>query len=229
MHTHSLPAALAFCTSSQLHAHTLIACSSDSLHKHTAPCTLIACSSCSLHKHTAPCTLIACSSHSLHKHAAPRTPVAHTDLKLFPLALLPPPLSAQCIPLWGGGAVLGVSVPAAQPPLPTQALQRCIPRGVCSWRAQHGAAAAAPGHAPPGHAPPGRAPPGCAPPGCAPPGCAPPGWTGQESLADSDPEVWALVQKEKERQCRGLELIASEVGRGKWGGVDVGGGPAAWR
>lgn len=80
------------------------------------------------------------------------------------------------------------------------ALQRCIPRGVCSWRAQHGAAAAAPGHAPPGHAPPGRAP----------PGCAPPGWTGQESLADSDPEVWALVQKEKERQCRGLELIASE-------------------
>ncbi|XP_056370941.1 serine hydroxymethyltransferase, mitochondrial [Oenanthe melanoleuca] len=38
----------------------------------------------------------------------------------------------------------------------------------------------------------------------------PPGWTGQESLADSDPEVWSLVQKEKDRQCRGLELIASE-------------------
>ncbi|XP_042669021.1 serine hydroxymethyltransferase, mitochondrial isoform X1 [Centrocercus urophasianus] len=66
------------------------------------------------------------------------------------------------------------------------ALQRCIPRGACSWRAQHGAAMAAPGHAPP------------------------PSWTGQESLADSDPEVWGLVQKEKDRQCRGLELIASE-------------------
>ncbi|XP_054253069.1 serine hydroxymethyltransferase, mitochondrial [Indicator indicator] len=37
-----------------------------------------------------------------------------------------------------------------------------------------------------------------------------PGWTGQESLAESDPEVWSLVQKEKDRQCRGLELIASE-------------------
>ncbi|XP_050781366.1 serine hydroxymethyltransferase, mitochondrial [Gopherus flavomarginatus] len=37
-----------------------------------------------------------------------------------------------------------------------------------------------------------------------------PGWTGQESLAESDPEMWELVQKEKDRQCRGLELIASE-------------------
>lgn len=36
-------------------------------------------------------------------------------------------------------------------------------------------------------------------------------WTGQESLAQDDPEVWDLVQKEKDRQCRGLELIASEV------------------
>nr|XP_005986325.1 PREDICTED: serine hydroxymethyltransferase, mitochondrial isoform X2 [Latimeria chalumnae] len=35
-------------------------------------------------------------------------------------------------------------------------------------------------------------------------------WTGQESMADSDPEMWNLVQKEKDRQCRGLELIASE-------------------
>uniref|UniRef100_A0A8C5UDQ6 Serine hydroxymethyltransferase n=1 Tax=Malurus cyaneus samueli TaxID=2593467 RepID=A0A8C5UDQ6_9PASS len=52
-------------------------------------------------------------------------------------------------------------------------------------RAQHGrAAAAATGHVP--------------------------GWTGQESLAESDPEIWNLVQKEKDRQCRGLELIASE-------------------
>lgn len=39
------------------------------------------------------------------------------------------------------------------------------------------------------------------------------GWTGQESLSDSDPEIWELLQREKDRQCRGLELIASEVGR----------------
>ncbi|KAM4880814.1 serine hydroxymethyltransferase, mitochondrial isoform 3-T3 [Sylvia borin] len=58
--------------------------------------------------------------------------------------------------------------------------------GTGSQRAQHGpaAAAAAAGHSP--------------------------GWTGQESLAESDPEMWSLVQKEKDRQCRGLELIASE-------------------
>lgn len=37
-------------------------------------------------------------------------------------------------------------------------------------------------------------------------------WTGQESLSDSDPEMWELLQREKDRQCRGLELIASEVG-----------------
>ncbi|XP_042306164.1 serine hydroxymethyltransferase, mitochondrial [Sceloporus undulatus] len=37
-----------------------------------------------------------------------------------------------------------------------------------------------------------------------------PGWTGQESLSESDPEMWELVQQEKDRQCRGLELIASE-------------------
>lgn len=36
-------------------------------------------------------------------------------------------------------------------------------------------------------------------------------WTGQESLAQDDPEMWTLLQKEKDRQCRGLELIASEV------------------
>lgn len=36
-------------------------------------------------------------------------------------------------------------------------------------------------------------------------------WTGQESLAEDDPEMWALLQKEKDRQSRGLELIASEV------------------
>lgn len=35
-------------------------------------------------------------------------------------------------------------------------------------------------------------------------------WNGQESLADNDPEMWDLVQKEKDRQCRGLEMIASE-------------------
>ena len=36
-------------------------------------------------------------------------------------------------------------------------------------------------------------------------------WTGQETLAEDDPEMWALIQSEKDRQCRGLELIASEV------------------
>ncbi|CAN9515782.1 unnamed protein product [Ophioblennius macclurei] len=36
------------------------------------------------------------------------------------------------------------------------------------------------------------------------------GWTGQDSLAQDDPEMWSLVQQEKDRQCRGLELIASE-------------------
>lgn len=36
-------------------------------------------------------------------------------------------------------------------------------------------------------------------------------WTGQESLAQDDPEMWALVQAEKMRQKQGLELIASEV------------------
>lgn len=36
-------------------------------------------------------------------------------------------------------------------------------------------------------------------------------WTGQESLAHDDPEMWSLLQQEKDRQCQGLELIASEV------------------
>ncbi|XP_040059896.1 serine hydroxymethyltransferase, mitochondrial [Gasterosteus aculeatus] len=35
-------------------------------------------------------------------------------------------------------------------------------------------------------------------------------WTGHESLAEDDPEMWDLLLKEKDRQCRGLELIASE-------------------
>uniref|UniRef100_A0A8C2YWM0 Serine hydroxymethyltransferase n=1 Tax=Cyclopterus lumpus TaxID=8103 RepID=A0A8C2YWM0_CYCLU len=35
-------------------------------------------------------------------------------------------------------------------------------------------------------------------------------WTGQENLAQDDPEMWSLLQQEKDRQCRGLELIASE-------------------
>ncbi|XP_047493182.1 serine hydroxymethyltransferase, mitochondrial-like [Penaeus chinensis] len=34
--------------------------------------------------------------------------------------------------------------------------------------------------------------------------------TGNETLAEDDPEVWQLVQQEKYRQKRGLELIASE-------------------
>lgn len=35
-------------------------------------------------------------------------------------------------------------------------------------------------------------------------------WTGQELLADDDPEVWDLIKREKKRQSSGLELIASE-------------------
>ena len=37
------------------------------------------------------------------------------------------------------------------------------------------------------------------------------GWTGQEPLEQDDPEMWALVGEEKQRQKSGLELIASEV------------------
>lgn len=36
-------------------------------------------------------------------------------------------------------------------------------------------------------------------------------WTGQESLAQDDPEMWSLINAEKMRQKQGLELIASEV------------------
>ena len=36
-------------------------------------------------------------------------------------------------------------------------------------------------------------------------------WTGQESLAQIDPEILSLIRDEKQRQIRGLELIASEV------------------
>lgn len=35
-------------------------------------------------------------------------------------------------------------------------------------------------------------------------------WTGNESLEQDDPEMFALIQQEKKRQCSGLELIASE-------------------
>jgi len=35
-------------------------------------------------------------------------------------------------------------------------------------------------------------------------------WTGEEILKDDDPEMWNIIQKEKDRQIRGLELIASE-------------------
>jgi len=87
----------------------------------------------------------------------------------------------------GGPGTRLCRLAAWQPPSPAQALQRCGGLvATSSRRAQHGTAtAAATGHVP--------------------------GWTGQESLAESDPEVWTLVQKEKDRQCRGLELIASEV------------------
>ncbi len=36
-------------------------------------------------------------------------------------------------------------------------------------------------------------------------------WTGRSALMESDPELKALIQKEKARQVLGLELIASEV------------------
>eukprot|EP00069_Balaena_mysticetus_P017686 bmy_02169T0 len=35
------------------------------------------------------------------------------------------------------------------------------------------------------------------------------GWSGQESLSDSDPEIWELLRREKDRQCRGLEAHCS--------------------
>jgi len=35
-------------------------------------------------------------------------------------------------------------------------------------------------------------------------------WTGEEELKNDDPEMWEIIQKEKDRQVRGLELIASE-------------------
>ncbi|XP_067003773.2 serine hydroxymethyltransferase, mitochondrial [Anabrus simplex] len=36
------------------------------------------------------------------------------------------------------------------------------------------------------------------------------GWTGQEPIQKDDPEMWSLLQEEKQRQMHGLELIASE-------------------
>lgn len=36
-------------------------------------------------------------------------------------------------------------------------------------------------------------------------------WTGNELLENDDPEMYALIRQEKERQRNGLELIASEV------------------
>lgn len=36
-------------------------------------------------------------------------------------------------------------------------------------------------------------------------------WSGTESLAADDPEIKSLIEQEKDRQVRGLELIASEV------------------
>lgn len=35
-------------------------------------------------------------------------------------------------------------------------------------------------------------------------------WTGQETLRESDPEMFNLIKHEKQRQIRGLEMIASE-------------------
>ena len=38
-------------------------------------------------------------------------------------------------------------------------------------------------------------------------------WTGQDSVTAADPEVNDLLSQEKDRQLRGLELIASEARR----------------
>ncbi|KAK2564892.1 Serine hydroxymethyltransferase [Acropora cervicornis] len=38
-------------------------------------------------------------------------------------------------------------------------------------------------------------------------------WTGQEALEQDDPEMYDLIKQEKDRQVRGLELIASECNR----------------
>jgi len=35
-------------------------------------------------------------------------------------------------------------------------------------------------------------------------------WSLQEPLKEDDPEISDLIAKEKDRQCRGIELIASE-------------------
>nr|CAB3266059.1 serine hydroxymethyltransferase, mitochondrial [Phallusia mammillata] len=35
-------------------------------------------------------------------------------------------------------------------------------------------------------------------------------WVGNESLEEDDPEIFKIIKNEKDRQCRGLELIASE-------------------
>ena len=40
-------------------------------------------------------------------------------------------------------------------------------------------------------------------------------WTGKEPLQTDDPEMYDLLIAEKDRQIRGLELIASEVSRVK--------------
>ena len=36
-------------------------------------------------------------------------------------------------------------------------------------------------------------------------------WTGMESLEHDDPDVLGIIKREKDRQRRSLELIASEV------------------
>ena len=36
-------------------------------------------------------------------------------------------------------------------------------------------------------------------------------WTGQEPLSQDDPDVYAIIKREKEKQRRGLAMIPSEV------------------
>jgi hypothetical protein len=52
-----------------------------------------------------------------------------------------------------------------------------------------------------------------------------PAQPGNKSLAEHDPEMFDLIEKEKARQTRSLELIASEVRCHRWEGTwEVSGG-----
>uniref|UniRef100_A0A8C6MX29 Uncharacterized protein n=1 Tax=Mus spicilegus TaxID=10103 RepID=A0A8C6MX29_MUSSI len=43
------------------------------------------------------------------------------------------------------------------------------------------------------------------------------GWTDQESLSDSDPEMWGLLWREKDRPCPRFPISASHFLWARWG------------